>query len=217
MELSRNLKSMGGKRSNHHRIVGFDIDGVLTDEFASGENVWQREIEAYFPGIELLEPDFSFSVAYGLASNSVDEFMEACAARIFSEVKPQKGCRQVVDALATEGFTVHLVTARDECHADTTKKWLEKHQLRYDGLWFEENKGALCRELGIEVFVDDHWENCLDIAGQGIASLLMSAPHNLSCPSRPGVYRVENWHEISGFITKYYGLDTKLLPRTAGA
>ncbi|NMB26404.1 MAG: hypothetical protein GX986_12835 [Firmicutes bacterium] len=207
------------KLSNNrdNRIVGFDIDGVLTDELAGGVNIWQQEVEAYFPGLELLEPSFAFTTAYGLSPAKVDEFMEARANAIFSKVPAQIGCKELLDGLVEMDFTIHLITARDECYKEVTKEWLERHDLPYAGLWFQESKGVLCRSLGIEVFVDDYWENCVDIRNHGVVSLLMSAHHNLTCSADEGIHRVENWQEIDVFTTAHYGLDMDNWLQISGA
>lgn len=200
-----------------HRIVGFDIDGVLTDEFADGANIWQQEVEAYFPGLVLLEPSFAFTTAYGLSRAEVDEFMEARANAIFSKVPPQVGCKELLDELVEMDFTIHIITARDDCYKEVTKEWLEKHELPYAGLWFRESKGVLCRALGIEMFVDDYWENCVDIRNHGVVSLLMSAHHNQTYAVEEGIHRVDNWQEIDTFTTRHYGLDTDDWLRISGA
>jgi uncharacterized HAD superfamily protein len=188
------------------RIIGFDIDGVLTDEMSGGKNIWQREIEAYFPGIQLLEPDFTFTAAFGLSLEEVDRFMEERAPEVFRKVKPQPGSRELIEYLQDAGFTVHLITARFPCYEDVTREWLASHGFRPNALWFVNAKGALCRELGVELFVDDYWENCLDVRDHGIKALLMSAPHNLGCPEEQGICRVENWEEIRAHVREYYGL-----------
>ena len=188
------------------RIIGFDIDGVLTDEMADGKNIWQQEIEAYFPGIQLLEPDFAFTAAFGLSLEEVDQFMEEKASEVFRKVKPQQGSRELIRYLLDTGFTVHLITARFPRYEEVTREWLAHHGFKPSALWFTEDKGPLCRELGVELFVDDYWENCLDVRAHGVTALLMSAPHNLGCPEEKGIYRVDNWDEIRAHVLEYYGL-----------
>lgn len=199
------------------RVVGFDIDGVLTDEMVGGESIWQQEIEAYFPDLCLLEPNFSFTAAYGLSLEKVDEFMKERAPGIFRSVKPQVGSKELLSALQQNGFTVHLITARKTCYQEVTQQWLTKHDIQHNSLWFEDEKGILCRQLGVELFVDDYWDNCLDIRDQGIVSLLMSAPHNLGYPEKPGIFRVSNWQEIGAEIADYYGLCPESMQQILGA
>jgi len=201
-------KDRGLGRKPRRRIIGFDIDGVLTDEMVDGKNIWQREIEASFPGIQLLGPEFAFTAAFGLSLEEVDRFMEEKAEKVFSNVQPQRGSREFLSYLEARGFTVHLITARFPCYEEVTREWLARHGFKPSGLWFTEAKGPLCKELGIELFVDDYWENCLDIRDHGVRALLMSAPHNLGCPEEKGIYRVENWDEIRTHVLEYYGLES---------
>jgi len=196
----------GTSGNKPRRIIGFDIDGVLTDEMVDGKNIWQREIEAYFPGIRLLEPDFAFTTAFGLSWEEVDRFMEEKAEEVFRKVKPHRGSREFVRFLQEAGFTVHLITARFPCYDKVTREWLACHGFRPDGLWFTDGKGALCKELGIELFVDDCYENCLDVRNHGVTALLMTAPHNLDRPEEKGIYRVSSWEDIKACVLEYYGL-----------
>ncbi|NLK09069.1 MAG: hypothetical protein GX316_10315 [Firmicutes bacterium] len=198
------------------RIIGIDIDGVLTHELVDGVNIWQREVEAYFPGLELVEPSFAFTTAYGISAEKAQEFMENRAEKIFAEVPPQTGAKHLLDRLMSLDFTVHLITARQSRYSEVTKNWLKKHKLPYTGLWFQESKGVLCHSLGVEVFVDDYWENCIDIQSYGIVTLLMSAHHNLACTPQKGIHRVENWREIEKFIAGHYDLERAEL-RSPGA
>lgn len=202
---------------SRRRVIGFDMDGVITDEMVGGENIWQQEIEAYFPELRLLEPNFSFTAAYGLSLEKVDEFMKERAPSIFRAVKPQAGSKELLSALQEMGFTVHLITARETCYQEVTSQWLTEHNIQYNSLWFEDEKGILCRRLGVELFVDDYWDNCLDIRDHGIMSLLMSAPHNLGYPEKPGILRVRDWQEIGAQIADYYGLCPESMSQTLGA
>lgn len=204
-------------QSSRQRIIGFDIDGVLTDEMVGGENIWQREIEAYFPELRLLEPNFSFTAAYGLSLDKVDRFMEERAPNIFRSVTPQAGCQEVLSQLFEMGFTIHLITAREACYEGITRQWLVDHEIRHSALWFEEDKGTLSRRLGIEVFADDYWDNCLDIRDQGIRALLVSAPHNLQYDTEDGIYRVEDWREIRIHLADYYGIQFETMQDIPGA
>ncbi|NMB46377.1 MAG: hypothetical protein GX998_08220 [Firmicutes bacterium] len=201
----------------HSGIIGFDIDGVLTDEIVEGENIWQREIEAYFPELRLLEPSFSFTTAYGLSLDRVDEFMQERAPSIFRQVKPQAGCRELLGQLHKMGFVIHLITARQTCYEEITRQWLAKHDFGYKDLWFADDKGKLCQHLGVELFVDDYWENCLDVHNHGTRALLMTAPHNLRYQMKKGIYRVENWQEIAAHIGSYYRIRWEDAEEVSGA
>lgn len=215
MKLTRHHRVAGDQ--SRSKVIGVDIDGVLTDEMVGGENIWQKEIEAYFPELCLLEPNFSFTAAYGLSLEKVDEFMAERALSIFRAVKPQEGSRELLDLLQEVGFTVHLITARQTCYEEVTIQWLTRHGFQYNSLWFEDDKGTLCRRLGVELFVDDYWDNCLDIRDQGIMSLLMSAPHNIGYPPEPGIVRVRNWQEVGAQIADYYELCWESMQRVLGA
>lgn len=193
------------------RIIGFDIDGVLTYEEAGGKNIWQKELERYFGGITRQQPSFSFCEAYGLTLAQVEKFMEEKAVDIFWQVPVQPGCRETLKQLQKLDFTIYLITARDPEYRTVTRQWLKKNKLPYTALWFEKNKGRLCKELGIELFVDDYWENCTEIGQYGVQVLLMTAHHNEGHPIPPSVRRVANWNDIKREIARFYDLPVAAL------
>ncbi len=198
-------------------IVGFVVDGVLTNEMVGEENIWQREIEAYFPELQLREPNFSFTAAYGLTMEKVEEFMQERAPSIFREVKPQVDCRALLARIQKMGLTIHLITARETRYEEITRRWLAQYDIPYTDLWFEDAKGMLCKDLGIEVFVDDYWDNCLDIRNHGAIALLMLAPHNRGYQTEKGIYRVKNWEEIGAYLGRYFGLQWDSMKEIPGA
>lgn len=187
-------------------VVGFDIDGVITDEsLPDGSNIWAYELESYFKGIKPVRRSYLFTDAYGISEALVEEFMEARAKDIFRRVRERDGVRAVLERLVKADFEIHLITARDLEYAEVTKEWLRRHRIPYHELWFETGKADLCQRLGIEFFVDDNWENCREIMAVNIPVVLMNMEHNqdlvVSAP------RVSGWNEIWQWMVELFGLE----------
>ncbi len=188
------------------QIIGFDIDGVLTDElFPDGISVWHKEIDDYFGGVQQLQRSFQFTEAYGLEEAEVDRFMRERAESVFRKVPMREGAREVLTRLTELGFTVHLITARNSEYQEVTTQWLKRHGIPYHKLWLVKEKAPLCKELGIRFFVDDHWDNCQSLLKEQIPVVMMNMPHNelLEVP----VPRVNTWDEVWGWCARVYELD----------
>ncbi|NLV91657.1 MAG: hypothetical protein GX030_04580 [Firmicutes bacterium] len=186
-------------------VVGFDIDGVITDEtLPDGRSIWHREIDRYFGGVNLLRHSFFFTEAYGLTELQVDQFMEERAEMVFRQVSPREGVQEVLGRLLNLGFEIHLVTARHCQYRQVTTEWLQEHRVPYSQLWMTEEKDELCAELGVRFFVDDLWENCQALLQRDIEVAMMTVPHNqgLDVP----VPRVSTWNEVWDWCVKVYSL-----------
>lgn len=191
-------------------IVGFDIDGVLTDEtLPDGSNIWTKELETYFEGICQVRRSYLFTEAYEITEDLVEEFMKARATDIFLRVPVREGAQVVLQRLFERGFEIHLITAREPKYREVTEKWLRKQQIPYHRLWFEDDKADLCQRLGIEFFVDDRWENCRDIAAVNIPVVMMNMEHNAELDV--SVPRVSGWDEIWQWCVKTFELEEEAI------
>ena len=68
----------------------------------------------------------------------------------------------VINSFLDQGCRVHFITARPPNLADSTKAWLFKHAIPYDSLHVigrKACKGAIGKELGLDIYVDDHPDN----------------------------------------------------------
>lgn len=102
-------------------------------------------------------------------------------------------------------YNLFVVTAKPEGLKEKTLEWLDQHfSQMFDGVHFtnqyhgdgpKRTKGEVCKELGIEFFVDDSLENANDVANLEIPVLLFNAPWN-QAEVQPPITRVHSWEEI---------------------
>src|SRR3989344_5898489 len=88
---------------------------------------------------------------------------------------------------------------------ENIKKLKQYHNIhvtnQYHGNGLKRTKGKVCKELGIELFVDDCLENVNDVVSSGIPALLFDAPWNQG-EVKPPITRVYSWDEIVDFLSK---------------
>ena len=65
--------------------------------------------------------------------------------------------------------------------SEITAKWLKMHGFPVAKIYtvgHNESKVAIAKESGLEIFVDDRYENFVELNKAGVCCFLMDAPHN---------------------------------------
>ncbi|MDP1695626.1 MAG: hypothetical protein Q8L29_01780 [archaeon] len=185
--------------------VGVDLDGVVVDFF--GEIVkfynmkYRRNLKVEgLRGYNIWE--------YGIGRNReeafslMDEFYDS---EFFSSIPLLIGAENVLKGFSkNEGFDV--ITSRPEKLRGKTEKFLMRHFDKNFRLVFSgefnaglKKKSELCRELGLDVFVEDCLDYAIDCARTCERVFLMNQPWNQG--RLPGnVARVNDWYEISEIL-----------------
>lgn len=189
------------------RIIGIDIDGVITDETHINENIWHNALCNYL-GYEIprVKDSYYFDEAYDLPGEIIIDFLEKNIANIYAEVKLAAGARETITYLYNNEFEIHLITAREPEFEKITRKWLENHQIPYTSLSHDENKAPLALEKGISLFLEDNACNSEALASYNIPVILFDKFHNRHLKENSIIKRVNNWTEAKKLIQEYYSL-----------
>ncbi|OCL26429.1 hypothetical protein U472_10530 [Orenia metallireducens] len=185
------------------RIIGVDIDAVLTDEGRGRENIWYKNLCAYFNLDGRITNAYDFRDAYGLTTEEVETFIGERGLEIFKTVPPRPKCKEVLTRLKSKGYQIILVTARPEENNQVTLEWLNKHQIPFDKLYHSDEKITICKAEGIELFIDDNPEHLIPMMEVlNIPVFLMNMDHNQD--HKLTFNRVNNWTDIEAEILKYF-------------
>jgi uncharacterized HAD superfamily protein len=92
----------------------------------------------------------------------------------------------VVSEIA-ERHEIYYITARNPKHEAITREWMAKHGFSADKdhLIFNRDKAEVCKELGIQVMVEDCAEHTDDLAKENILTFLLKKPYNVDVPTDP--------------------------------
>ena len=78
-------------------------------------------------------------------------------------IKPNQNMAQVLRKWNSNGHKIFLVSARPKQIEVLTKKWLERHKIPYDQLFFigqekgiERRKLEVIKKEGVDIFIDDN-------------------------------------------------------------
>ena len=191
------------------RIIGIDIDGVITDEYSSyNRNIWHHYLCNYI-GEEIKRKENIYNIydAYDLPKKILDEFLENSLKDIYIDLTPNQGVKGVLDDLKKHNFTIILITARDEKYRKITEDWLDKYEIVYDKLIHKINKVPCAKEKNIQLFIEDDQNNAESFLNNGIGIILFDKEHNRDSEEIKNKYRVENWKQAEELIYRYFDLE----------
>ncbi len=78
-------------------------------------------------------------------------------------------------------FEPHAYITSRSVPVELTMEWIEKHKFPTVPVYsvgFGESKVAVAIKSGVDIFVDDRYENFVELNKAGICTYLLSAPHN---------------------------------------
>ena len=126
------------------------------------------------------------------------EQIRACVAETHSEERIL-GAEPYPDAVATvtawheAGHFIHVTSHRHDGSLAATARWLERIGLPYDDLHVSSDKISRCKEIGIELLVDDSPVNLLAAVEAGIAAATILHPWNREICEEEDVVCAEDW------------------------
>ena len=192
-----------------NKILGIDIDGVITNEGNANNNIWHNALcEHFSKNLNREKNVYDFMDAYGLSEREMNEFINENIENIYAKVKPYSEAKKTISNLIEKGFKIHLITARHEEYRSITENWLTKHSIPYHSLNHEDDKAPLAVEKNIELFIEDNYNNAFDIANQNIKVLLVNKYHNLNKELIKNIQRVKDWHDIKSQLKNIYSLNS---------
>ncbi len=167
-------------------IRAFDIDGVLADFNSAYRVLIIERFGIELPPISDTFPEvWRWDKAAGLTNKQNNILWEHIKESNFwanLEPTPQGG-----EALAHlwdlryAGDHIYFITSRPGGEAKwQTECWLEDHGYGGATVLMSSDKGSVCKGLGVEMFVDDKPENCLEVALDCPKAqvYLLDAPYN---------------------------------------
>ena len=189
---------------SQRKRIGIDFDDVLMEfnmffclynNMLYGTNKTKQDITTYDLGKV-------WNCSQEEAMRRVMNFFQSS---YHANAQPLPYSREVVARLVKHHDLV-IITSRPEGVRAETVAWLETH---FKGLFSEvcftgsftnqpgikKTKAEACKELNIDMCIEDAPEHALNMAGQGIPVLMIDAPWNTDV-SGPNITRVSGWMEI---------------------
>ncbi len=184
--------------------IAIDIDSTL-------HHYWDqfRLVAQELHGVDL---SYEGQTTWGI-TRLEHEQAAACVARtheadIVAGGVPYPHAVETVSGWHADGHFIHITSHRHPDAHDATVAWLDAIGLRYDELYCSYDKIARCREIKIDLLIDDSPDNLQRALEEGIAGATITHPWNADVLARePGIVAAADWP----------GLAAALAPRLARA
>ena len=181
-----------------------DIDGTMTDPYC-----WLDYANKYFnKNVKVEEIKvYEINEVMGVTKEDFIEFYGIHGPEIHLNAPLRDEVKKVLEQINRK-HNIFYVTARDYRMTEATKKWFEVQNLPKAELYMlgSHYKVDKAKELGCDVFIEDRYENAVQLANEGIKVLLIDCNYN-RISSVDGITRVFSWNEILKEIDKLTMLD----------
>lgn len=180
--------------------LGFDIDDTIAD--AMGFCI-PRLNKHFNKNIKPEEVNGRYCDVYNIAQLEIDDFFKEFGNDIFEELDAFNNASNYINKWYNDGHEIVIITARPETARESTVNWLKENGVSYHDIFFDEEKSKLAKDLGIELFFDDHPKVVEAMKNVGIETIFMDLPKNREIQVSDGIYRVKNWEEAYIVIERF--------------
>lgn len=181
--------------------ICIDIDGTITDAY-----FWLDLCNEYF-NINVTKEqvtEYSIHKVLGVSDKEYSEFYEMYKVKMHTEQKLRENAESVIRTLSLI-HNIYFVTARDKSLTMLTHAYLRKNEIPYDDLFVlgSHYKVDKAKELNCSVFIEDNYDNAVQLSNSGFKVLLMDTNYNRK-PLNEGITRIYNWTEIYEIIKELF-------------
>lgn len=179
--------------------ICIDIDGTITEPY-----YWLHYANEYFNLNVTEEKITCYDIAKTLNVTRDDylKFYEEKKIEIHSKEKLRKDFKNIIDLLYPLN-NIYFVTARDKSLELLTNLYLKCHKIPFDEVLVlgTHNKVPTAEKLNCDIFIEDSFDNAIELSNHGFKVLLIDTNYNRAALSH-NIIRVYNWKEIFRIITK---------------
>ena len=137
--------------------------------------------------------------------------LEVCIAETHSDAviassEPYDGAVEAVARWHEAGHFIHVTSHRQKsCHA-ATQQWLERIGLPFDELYCSFDKVGRCREIGIDLLIDDSPVNLQHALDAGIQGATILHPWNRDLCDTEDVIAADDWPGLEARLAPVLGM-----------
>jgi len=179
--------------------ICIDIDGTITDAY-----YWLNMTNKYFNKNVKEEQVTKYYIheVMGIKAEEYLKFYEENKIEIHSEQKLREDVQSVIKRLSML-HNIYFVTARERELTMLTHSYLKRNEIPYDDLFVlgSHYKVDKAKELECNVFIEDNYDNAIQLSNAGFKVLLVDTNYNQK-PLNDNIVRVYSWKEIHSIINE---------------
>ena len=182
--------------------IGIDIDDTIINTWEYFIPIFSEQFNVPVEKLKELPP------YYGAVKDkvSIEDYFKLVREyeKLMKDIPLKEDVKEILTKLKEEGNTIIFITARsNNSYSDPyliSKTYLDNHSIPYDKLIVNaREKGIVCKEEKIDLFIDDNLKNCTDVTNQGIEVLMMEANFNTNDKE---FTHMNNWKQIYEYINQ---------------
>lgn len=191
-------------------IIGIDIDNTITH--TTEMILHYAQLFGQEQGLNTV-PDLRYYYledVLGWDKRTADDFLNNYLGRIYANMQPKDQAVDVIRELKKQHELI-LITSRNKkfpAVEEVTCNWLQQYGVPYDRLILNKtsnmhffSKLDVCRENGVEVMIEDHYELVSEISPH-MPVIMFEYPYNQHLQNE-NIVRVNHWREVAGWLGQY--------------
>lgn len=191
--------------------IGIDCDGVLANFNHAFVELTVRVLgKDLYPGPAGTFDIFTWNYpeSYGYSTSEVTKVWDHIKSDpdFWLNIPAYKNTKQAMKVLANlqqSNNDIYFITNRMGVNAKRqTEKWLDRFDMMPTTVLLSKEKGFCATALALDAYIDDKWENCVDVAMQNdtIKVFCMDQPWNHTKVSDLKIIRVSSILEMLSYL-----------------
>lgn len=180
--------------------ICIDIDGTITDPY-----YFLEKANLYFKTTITKEQvvDYKISKVFNVTETDYTKFYEENKTLLHSNQELRSDALEIISILY-EYHNIHFVTARDKSLELLTHSYISRNNLPCDSIHVigTPHKGKVANNLKCDIFIEDSYDNALELSNIGFKVLLIDTNYNRH-PLNNNITRVFDWYDIYYEVNKY--------------
>lgn len=185
--------------------IGFDFDGVILD--SEERTKFYAEYYSWFDlgKKRLRSNEVDQDKCFDWTPEESEKFYHSYFIEATESAPFVAGAFEILTKLKNEGHKIYLVSRRGvdgQFEIDHAMKKLETFGIDFDGVYFKEiHKVEKCKELKLDVFVDDNPDNVERFKNTNI-KILFFKDIKIKKVNQENVVQIDDWMDIYHFVNK---------------
>lgn len=179
--------------------IGIDLDGVVYNS----EAMLKCRAEFYDQQLGgkgvVNQEELLCQHRFGWTLEQENDFLKLHLIDVLKKAPLKLMAKETIEMLKKDGHNLFVITSRGNVFKEeisVTKKKLKKDKLSFTKVCYNSsNKAQVCKDLNIDVMIEDFYNNAINVANAGIKCLYFREI-SLKKSSHKNIIEVSNWGEV---------------------